>query len=79
MPFRKKYIKAADEPDKTVFVGWNDHKLDKRVARNFGKTELFLGKKVADFCRCNNISSLWTSPEKASEKDISYPEGFGLE
>lgn len=78
MPFRKQYIKSSDEPDKTIFIGWNDHKLDKKMARNFEKTELFFGKKVADYCRIHNISSLWTTPDKAREKDISYPVGFSL-
>ena len=78
MPFRKKDIKSSDDPDKTIFKGWNDHKKDKKTAQNFEKTELFLGKKVADFCRRNNVSSLWTRPDKASEKDITYPEGFSL-
>lgn len=78
MPFRKKYIKTADEPNKTVFIGWNDHKLDKKEARNFDKTRLFLGDKVADFCQKHNISSRWTTPEKTAEKPISYPSGFSL-
>lgn len=78
MPFRKKYISNSDEPNKTIFLGWNDHKLDKRKAHNFGKTELFLGKRVADYCRKNNISSLWTTPDKASERKVTYPEGYKL-
>lgn len=78
MPFRKKYIKSSDEPNKTVFVGWNDHKLDGKSARNFDKTRLFLGDKVADFCIKHNISSLWTTPDKASEKAITYPAGYTL-
>lgn len=78
MPFRKKAIHPSDEPEKTIFRGWNNHKIDKRTARNFDKTELFLGKKVADFCRHNNVSSLWTTPDKAFEKEITYPEGFSL-
>lgn len=78
MPFRKKYITRADEPDKDIFLGWNDHVRDKKRAQNFSKTELFLGKKVADYCRKHNISSRWTTPDKAKEKPVSYPGGFKL-
>ncbi len=78
MPFRKKYIKSSDEPNKTIFYGWNDHKFDGKSARNFDKTRLFLGDKVADFCIKHNISSLWTTPDKASEKAITYPAGYSL-
>lgn len=46
--------------DKIYFCGWNDHQKDGRQARNFDKTEYFLGKKVAEYCRENNISSLWS-------------------
>lgn len=55
LPYRK-----VDEADKNYFCGWNDHKKDKRKARNFDKTEYFFGKTVADYCRNNNISSLWS-------------------
>ena len=30
MPFRKKYITRADEPDKDIFLGWNDLRLERR-------------------------------------------------
>lgn len=78
MPFRKKYIKSSDEPNKTVFLGWNNHKLDGKTARNFDKTRLFLGNEVADFCIKHNISSLWTTPAKAAEKTVTYPAGYSL-
>ena len=78
MPFRKKNISKTDEPDKDVFLGWNDHVLDGRNAHNFAKTELFLGKKVADYCKAHNISSMWTTSDKAMEKTVSYPGSFKL-
>lgn len=53
----------VDEAEKIYFKGWNDHVKDKRSARNFSKTEFYFGKEVADYCRCNNISSLWTDVE----------------
>ena len=49
-----------NEADKIYFRGWNDHLIDHRTARNFDKTEYYFGKRVADYCRVNNISSLWT-------------------
>lgn len=78
MPFRKKYMNSSDEPDKTVFIGWNNHKLDGKQARNFNKTRLIFGDNVAEFCIKNNISSLWTTPNKATEKTITYPPGYTL-
>ena len=78
MPFRKQYIKSSDEPNKTVFLGWNDHKSDGKTARNFDKTRLFLGDEVANFCIKHNISSLWTTPDKAPEKTVTYPAGYSL-
>lgn len=57
-PFLK--YQQVDESEKKYFVGWNDHAKDHRQARNFSKTEFYLGKAVADYCRDHNISSLWT-------------------
>lgn len=57
-PFLK--CRLVYEQDKIYFKGWNDHQKDGRKARNFDKTEFFLGKNVSDYCRKNNISSLWT-------------------
>lgn len=66
-----------DEREKDIFLGWNDHVLDKRKAHNFDTTEKYLGKKIADFCRTNNISSLWTSSkEGAVEKESTFPPGM---
>lgn len=53
--------KDIPDGDKTHFFGWNDHQKDHRKARNFEKTEMILGKEVADYCRENNISSKWTA------------------
>lgn len=50
----------VEEEDKIYFCGWNDHKKDKRKAHNFDKTEFYFGTAVADYCRKNNISSLWS-------------------
>lgn len=61
IPFRKSNLKSSDEPDKVYFIGWNNHIKDKRTARNFDKTEKLLGKVVADYCRRNNISSMWSA------------------
>lgn len=59
IPFLK--CKPVDEAEKIYFKGWNDHTKDNRQARNFDKTEFYFGKEVADYCRKNNISSLWTN------------------
>ena len=57
-------------PEKIYFKGWNDHIKDHNKARNFEKTEFYFGKEIADYCRKNNISSLWT--HIASEKKLYY-------
>lgn len=72
LPFRKKYISTSDDKEKKYFCGWNNHIKDGRKARNFNKTELFFCKRVADYCRKNNISSMW-SAHKKDESNISYP------
>ena len=51
----------VNEEDKIYFKGWNNHVRDNNIARNFDKTEFYFGKKVADYCRKNNISSIWTA------------------
>ena len=58
----RRFVKCrhVDEADKIYFKGWNDHKADGKIARNFDKTEFYCGKEVADYCRANNISSIWT-------------------
>lgn len=66
IPFVK--TRVVEESDKVYFKGWNDHIRDGRKARNFDKTEFFFGKKVADYCRKHNISSIWT--DKISEEDL---------
>lgn len=69
------YKKEIPECEKIYFLGWNDHQLDGRKARNFQKTRALLGDAVADFCERNNISSLWTDiPHE--KKDYCPPPGF---
>lgn len=62
--------RTVDEKDKIFFRGWNDHLNDNRIARNFDKTEFFLGKSAADYCRKHNISSIWTDNPKDEIKVI---------
>lgn len=62
----------VDEEDKIYFCGWNDHQKDRRQARNFDKTEFFLGKAVAEYCRENNISSLWSDIPR-DERQLTNP------
>ena len=68
IPFLK--CKPIDEAQKIYFKGWNDHTKDHNKAHNFEKTEFYFGKEVADYCRVNNISSLWT--HIAKEEDTFY-------
>lgn len=67
LPYRK-----VDENNKVYFCGWNDHTKDKRHAKNFDKTEFFFGKTVADYCRKNNISSIWSDIPR-DEKIVTKP------
>lgn len=73
----RNYIKCrpVDESEKIYFKGWNDHIKDGNTAHNFDKTEFYFGKKVADYCRKNNISSLWT---RINNEKVNYhdPSGF---
>lgn len=62
----------VEEEDKIYFCGWNDHIKDKRKAHNFDKTEFYFGKKIADYCRKNNISSRWTDIPR-DERNITNP------
>ncbi len=62
----------VDDADKIYFCGWNDHIRDRRKAHNFDKTEFYLGKKVADYCRVNNISSLWSDIPR-DERRLTNP------
>lgn len=62
----------VEEENKIYFCGWNDHTKDKRTAHNFDKTEFYLGKIVADYCRQNNISSLWSDIPR-DEKRFTEP------
>lgn len=60
--------RPVDESKKCYFKGWNDHTKDGNTAHNFDKTEFFLGKSVADYCRLHNISSIWTDRPREEEK-----------
>ncbi len=57
IPYLK--CKPINEAEKIYFKGWNNHIKDHNKARNFEKTEFYFGKEIADYCRKNNISSLW--------------------
>lgn len=76
-PHEIAYYKKRDiaEDEKIYFCGWNDHIADGRKARNFGKTRLLLGDAIAEFCRKNNISSMWTDVKKERMK-YGKPPGF---
>lgn len=76
-PHEVAYYKKREIPEceKIYFLGWNDHQLDGRTARNFQKTRELLGDAVADFCEKNNISSLWTDIPN-ERKDYCTPPGF---
>lgn len=73
VPFRKNRLTEKDRQEGFIFCGWLPHK-DKNNghARNFAKTEALLGKKVADYCRKNDISSKWTTDERLGCA-IKYP------
>lgn len=75
--FMRPYLKcrSVDEADKIYFKGWNDHQKDGKRARNFDKTEFFLGKTVADYCRAHNISSIWTNVPR---EEVDYLPPFSL-
>ena len=65
--------KGIEESEKIYFKGWNAHLSDKRQAKNFDKTEFYFGKEIADYCRANNISSIWTSNAN-EEKEYTSPK-----
>lgn len=65
----RQYTKCrkVEESEKIYFKGWNDHVKDGNTAHNFDKTEFYFGTEVADYCRKNNISSLWTHINREQE------------
>lgn len=64
VPFRENKLSSSDRKEGYIFCGWLPHKgMNNGHARNFEKTELLLGKDIADFCRANDISSKWTANE----------------
>ena len=68
--------REIDDGDRTVFYRWVDQKKKGNEAHNFDKTERYFGKKVADYCRNNNISSQWLTPAQAEKMNIQmvkYP------
>ena len=68
--------KNIEDSEKTVFRGWIEQR-NGRTARNYSKTEEYFGKKIADFCRERNISSVWTYPTEANySDDIDLPPGY---
>ena len=68
--FKTSQLKHVEESDKIYFYGWNDHKKDGRQAKNFEKTKLFFGIEIENYCRKNNISSMWTDdPSKNKPAD----------
>ena len=73
IPFRKNRLSQKDREEGFIFCGWLPHK-DKNNghARNFDKTEALLGKKAADYCRKNDISSKWTTDERLRTA-LKYP------
>lgn len=70
-----RYKNDIPDSEKIYFLGWNNHLVDKRKARNFDKTRKLLGDSVADFCIKHNISSCWTDNPKEKEPYL-YPPGF---
>lgn len=64
--------RQVDDADKIYFCGWNDHQKDNRNAHNFEKTEFYFGKTIADYCRKNNISSMWSDIPR-EEKPFTNP------
>lgn len=65
--------RKIDEAEKIYFKGWNDHTKDKNTARNFDKTEFYFGKQVADYCRSNNISSIWSANPNDESSEKNHP------
>lgn len=68
--------KVQNNGEKTVFYRWVDQDKSGHQAHNFDKTEAYFGRKVADYCRRNNISSQWITEQQAAGMNISivkYP------
>lgn len=63
-----------EESDKSFFVGWVAHNDGRHVtAGNLAKTDLLLGRDVADFCRRHNISSRWSALPRDKNPVTSPP------
>lgn len=76
-PHEVAFYKKAEIPEseKIYFCGWNNHQADGKTARNFDKTRSLLGVAVAEFCKKNNISSMWSAVPR-DRKNYTTPPGF---
>ena len=63
------------EKDKIYFCGWKFYSNSKKNARNFEKTNEWLGTETCNFCRKHNISSCWTA-NKNKRKDYYSPKEY---
>jgi len=62
-----------EEEDQIYFLGWTDHvahpKTGNVTGKNLTKTRRLLGKDIAEYCKTRNISSCWTTADKAKHYD----------
>lgn len=72
--FRKNKLSKSEREEGLFFCGWLRHEgMNNGHVRNIHKTELLLGKKVADFCMEHDISSKWTT-DITKMVPITFPD-----
>jgi hypothetical protein len=73
VPAPKRIVSDSDRP---FFVGWRNNGDSGNVTDlNYKRTEFAFGRRHADFCRNQNISSCWTARHE-ERGPIVLPEGF---
>lgn len=74
--FRKNKLSTLEREEGFIFCGWLRHDgMNNGHARNTHKTEVLLGKSVADFCRKHDISSKWTT-DITKMAPLTFPGGW---
>lgn len=77
-PYKDNELTQAQKEEGFIFCGWLQHQGLKNghvTEDNLQKTEVLLGKRIAAFCRKQDISSKWTT-DSAKSVQLTFPEGY---
>ena len=72
--FKKSELSVSEQEEGFFFCGWLRHKgMNNGHVRNLHKTQVLLGKPVADFCEKHDISSKWTT-DASKSTPLTFPD-----